>query len=96
MSLAVVLFGAPRYPSWEAFGDLWEHSGHHNNDFPADGYRDRHDYQWTDTIMVRTKDHLLYSDEPSPKRRREDGKSSPPKTTPSRVPVRHSHAEANR
>ena len=87
MSLAFVLFGAPRYPPWEAFGDLWEHSGQHNNDFSADGYCDRHDHQWTDTASVRTKDHLLYPDEPSPKRRREDSKSSPQKTTPSLVPV---------
>ena len=90
MSIAFVLFGAPRYPSWEAFGDLWEHSDQHNNDFSADGYQDRHDYQWTDTTMVRTKDLPIYSDESSPKRRRENGKSSPSKTTPSLVPVQPS------
>ena len=87
MSLALVLFGAPRCPPWEAFGDRWEHSGQRNDDFSADGYWDRHVHQWTDTAAVRSKDHLLYPDEPSPKRRRKDCWSSPQKTAPPLIPV---------
>ena len=90
MSLAFALFGAPRYPSVEAPGDPLGHSDQHNNDFPAYDYQDRHDYQWTDTTMLRIKDLPIYSDESSRKRRREDGNSPPPKTTPSLVPVQPS------
>ena len=87
MSLALVLFGAPRCPPWEAFGDRWEHSGQRNDDFSADGYWDRHVHQWTETAAVRAKDHPLYPDEPSHKRRREDCLSSPKKMALPLIPV---------
>ena len=87
MSLAFALFGAPRYPSVEALGDPWGHSDQHNNDFPAYDYQDRHDYQWTDTTMLRIKNLPIYSDESPRKRRREDGKPPPPKTALPLVPV---------